>query len=107
MHGLKASKPTVVPLALLPKEVLASPIAGTTTMFQHCLPSARQLVQHAKAQGLRQPRKTSQWNISMIPRLSHPLLPQKMVLGGLPWVAVLIWPVPNALFVVKEADAAS
>ena len=43
----------------------------------------------------------------MIPLLSHPLLPQKMVLGGLPWVAVLILPEPDALFATKEADAAS
>ena len=43
----------------------------------------------------------------MILQLSHPLLPQKMVWGGLPWVAVLILPVPDALFAAKEADAAS
>ena len=54
-----------------------------------------------------QPGKTSSWNISMIPLLGHPLLPRKMVLGGLPWVAVLICSVPDAPFAVKEADAAS
>ena len=43
----------------------------------------------------------------MIPLLSHPLLPQKMVWGGLPWVVVLILLVPDAPFVVEEADAAS
>ena len=37
----------------------------------------------------------------------HPLLPRKMVLGGLPWVAVLICSVPDAPFAVEEADAAS
>ena len=42
----------------------------------------------------------------MIPRLSHPWLPRKMVLGGLPLVAVLIWPVPDAPSAVEEADAA-
>ena len=42
----------------------------------------------------------------MIPLLSHPLLPRKIVLGGLPWVAVLICSVPDALFAVKEVDAA-
>ena len=42
----------------------------------------------------------------MIPLLGHPLLPRKMVLGGLPWVAVLICSVPDAPFAVKEADAA-
>ena len=42
----------------------------------------------------------------MIPQLAHPWLPQKMVLVGLPWVAVLICSVPDALFAVKEADAA-
>ena len=41
----------------------------------------------------------------MIALLSHPLLPRKMVWGGLPWVAVLILPVPDAPFAVKEADA--
>ena len=41
-----------------------------------------------------------------IHELSHPQLPRKMVLGGLPLVAVLIWLVPDAPFVVKEADAA-
>ena len=43
----------------------------------------------------------------MIPLLSHPLLPRKMVWGGLPWVAELIYPVPDAPFAVEEADAAS
>ena len=43
----------------------------------------------------------------MIPRPTHPLLPRKMVLGGLPWVAVLISSVLDAHFAVKEADAAS
>ena len=43
----------------------------------------------------------------MIPRPTHPLLPRKMVLGGLPWVAVLIRPVLDALFAAEEADAAS
>ena len=76
-------------------------------MLQHCLPSVRLLVQHASAQGLTQPEKTSSWNISMILRPSHPLLPRKMVLGGLPWVAVLICLVPDAPFAVEEADAAS
>ena len=99
--------PMVVPLALLPKEALASPIAGTTTMLQHCLSSVRLLVQHDSAQGLWQPRKTSSLNISMIPHLNHPWLPLKMVLMGLPWVALLIWPGLDALFTAEEADAAS
>ena len=43
----------------------------------------------------------------MIPQPIHPLLPRKMVLGGLPWVAVLIRLVLDALFAAKEADAAS
>ena len=43
----------------------------------------------------------------MIPWPTHPLLPRKMVLGGLPWVAVLILPVLDALFAAKEAHAAS
>ena len=42
----------------------------------------------------------------MILQLAHPWLPRKMVLGGLPWVAVLIWPVPDAFFAAEEADAA-
>ena len=42
----------------------------------------------------------------MIPRPTHPWLPQKMVLVGLPWVAVLIWPVLDALFAAEKADAA-
>ena len=29
-----------------------------------------------------------------------------MVLVGLPWVAVLIWPVLDALFAAEKADAA-
>ena len=41
----------------------------------------------------------------MIPWLSHPWLPRKMVWGGLPLVAVLIWLVPDALFAAKELDA--
>ena len=43
----------------------------------------------------------------MIPRPTHPLLPRKIVLGGLPWVLERIWPVPDALSAVEEADAAS
>ena len=43
----------------------------------------------------------------MIPWPTHPWLPQKMVLVGLPWVAVLICLVPDALFAAKKADAAS
>ena len=43
----------------------------------------------------------------MIPWLSYPLLPWKMVWGGLPWVAVLIWLVLDALFAAEEADSAS
>ena len=54
-----------------------------------------------------QPERTITWNISMIPRPTHPLLPQKMVLEGLPWVAALIRPVLDAIFVAKEADASS
>ena len=42
----------------------------------------------------------------MIPQLVHPWLPLKMVLVGLPLVVVRIWPVPDALSAVKEADAA-
>ena len=42
----------------------------------------------------------------MIPQLAHPLLPRKMVWGGLPWVVVLIWLVLDALFVAEKADAA-
>ena len=42
----------------------------------------------------------------MIPRPTHPLLPRKMVLVGLPWVAVLIWPVLDALSAAEKADAA-
>ena len=41
----------------------------------------------------------------MIPQLNHPLLPQKMVLGGLPLEVVLICSVPDALFAAKELDA--
>ena len=76
-------------------------------MSQRCFPSVRQLSQHASAQESRQPERTSSWNISMIPWPTHPLLPRKMVLGDLPWVAVLIWPVLDALFAAEEADAAS
>ena len=43
----------------------------------------------------------------MIPQLAYPWLPLKMVLVGLPWVAVLTQPVLDALFMAKEADAAS
>ena len=43
----------------------------------------------------------------MIPQLAHPWLPQKMVLVGLPWVAVLICLEPDALFAAEKADAAS
>ena len=42
----------------------------------------------------------------MISQPNHPWLPRKMVLGGLPWVAVLIRPVLDALLAAKEADAA-
>ena len=42
----------------------------------------------------------------MIPQLNHPLLPQKMVLEGLPLEVVLICSVPDAPFAVEEADAA-
>ena len=42
----------------------------------------------------------------MIPQPTHPLLPRKMALGGLPWVAVLIRLVLDALFAAKKADAA-
>ena len=41
----------------------------------------------------------------MIPQLIHPWLPQKMVLGGLPLVEVLIRLVPDAPFAAKELDA--
>ena len=88
-------------------EALASPIAETTARLRHCLPSVMQLSQHTSAQGLTQPEKTSSWNKSMIPQPIHPWLPQKMVWGGLPLVAVLITPVLDALFVAKEADALS
>ena len=43
----------------------------------------------------------------MIPWPTHPLLPQKMVLGGLPWVVVRIRPVLDALFAAEEADTVS
>ena len=43
----------------------------------------------------------------MIPWPTYPLLPRKTVLGGIPWVAVLICSVPDALFAAEEADAAS
>ena len=46
-------------------------------------------------------------NMSMILQLAHAWLPQKMVWGDLPLVAVLIRPVLDALFVAEEADAAS
>ena len=88
-------------------EALASPITGNTTILQHCFPSVRQLRQHAGAQGLRQPEITSSWNTSMILQLNYPWLPRKMVLGGLPLVAVLIWLVLDAPFAAEEADAAS
>ena len=105
VHGLKSCKPIIAPLALLPKEVLASPMAGMTTMLQRYLPSVRVLVQYTSAQGLRQARKTNSWNISMIPQPFHPWLPQKMVWGGLPLVAVLIRLVPDAPFAAEELDA--
>ena len=41
----------------------------------------------------------------MIPQPIHPWLPQKMVWGGLPLVAVLIRFMPDAPFVAKELDA--
>ena len=41
----------------------------------------------------------------MIPRPTHPWLPQKMVLVGLPLVEELILSVPDAPFVAKELDA--
>ena len=87
-------------------EALSSPIAETTARLQHCLPLVMWLSQHASAQGLRQQGKTNSWNKSMIPQLADPWLPLKMVLVGLPWEAVLIQLVPDALFVVEEADAA-
>ena len=43
----------------------------------------------------------------MIPQFTHPLLLQKMVWGGLPWVVVLIWLVQDALFAAEKVDAAS
>ena len=76
-------------------------------MSQRCLPSVRQLVQHASAQGYLQPRKTSSWNIYMILQLVHPWWPQKMVWGGLPLEVVLIWLVLDALFAAEELDAVS
>ena len=42
----------------------------------------------------------------MISQLAHPWLPRKMVLGGLPWVEVLIRLVLDALFAAEKADAA-
>ena len=86
-------------------EELACPIAGITTTLHHCLLFVRQLSQHAAALRHWQPGKTSSCNVSMIPCLSHPWLPQKMVWGGLPLVAVLICLVPDALFVAEELDA--
>ena len=74
-------------------------------MLQRCLPSVRQLAQHASAQGHLQPRRTSSWNISMILQLVHPWWPQKMVWGGLPLEVVLIWSVPDAPFAAEELDA--
>ena len=43
--------------------------------------------------------------ISMIPQPSYSWLPQKMVLGGLPLVVVLIWLVPDAPFAAEKLDA--
>ena len=83
----------------------ASPIAVTITISQRCLPSVMLLVQHASAQGHLQPRRTSSWNISMIPQLIHPWWPQRMVWGGLPLEVVLIWLVPDASFAAEELDA--
>ena len=74
-------------------------------MSQRCLPSVRQLVQHASAQGHLQPRRTSSWNISMILQLVHPWWPQKMVWGALPLEVVLIWLVPDAPFAAEKLDA--
>ena len=74
-------------------------------MLQRCLLSVRQLIQYAKAQGLQQLRKTSSWNMSMIPQPIHPWLPQKMVWGGLPLVVVLIWSVQDAPFAAEKLDA--
>ena len=42
----------------------------------------------------------------MIPQLAHPWLPLKIVLVGLPWVVVLIWPVLDILLVAEKTDAA-
>ena len=76
-------------------------------MLQRCLPSVRQLTQHASAQGHLQPRRTSSWNISMIPQLVHPWWPRKMVLVGLLLVVVLICWVPDAPFAAEELDVVS
>ena len=43
----------------------------------------------------------------MIPQPIHSWLPQKMVWGGLPLVAELIWSVPDAPFAAEELDAVS
>ena len=43
----------------------------------------------------------------MILQLAQPWLPRKIVMVGLPWVAVLIWPVLDALFAAEKADVAS
>ena len=63
------------------------------------------LSQHASAQGWTPQGKTSSWNKSLILQPIHPWLPQKMVLGGLPLVVVLIWLVPDAPFAAEELDA--
>ena len=84
---------------------LASPITETTARLQHCLLSVMRLSQHASAQGLTPPEKTSSWNVSMIPQPTHPWLPQKMVLGGLPLVEEPILLVLDAPFAAEELDA--
>ena len=43
----------------------------------------------------------------MIPQLSHPWLPRKMVWGGLPLEVELILSVPDAPFAAEELDAIS
>ena len=56
-HGRKGLKAYRSPLALLPMEALASPIAGTITMLQHCLPSVMQLLYSTLVLRDLQPRK--------------------------------------------------
>ena len=41
----------------------------------------------------------------MILQLNCPWMPQQMGLVGLPWVAELIWLVPDALCAAEELDA--